>query len=170
MMERVRTAEEMAEAVRHHVNDASVIIMAAAVADFRPAEVQTQKIKKQNGIPEVRLEPTRDILGEIGRLRRPEQIVVGFAAETDRVAENAAAKLHAKHLDLVVANDVTQPGAGFDVDTNIVTLIFPDGRRIPLQKMSKPDVAQRVLNEIIEIRKKRSAELQLGTSTRQMPT
>jgi len=75
IIERVRTAEEMAGAVRQHVSDASVIIMAAAVADFRPAEVQAQKIKKQNGIPEIRLEPTRDILAEIARLRRPEQIV-----------------------------------------------------------------------------------------------
>jgi phosphopantothenoylcysteine decarboxylase/phosphopantothenate--cysteine ligase len=156
VMERVRTAEEMAEAVHQHAAQASVILMAAAVADFRPAEVHAQKIKKQNGIPEVRLEPTRDILAEIARLRRPEQIVVGFAAETELVQENAAAKLHAKRLDLVVANDVTQPGAGFDVDTNIVTLFFPDGRQIPLQKMSKLDVAQRVLNEIVELRKVRS--------------
>ncbi len=152
-IERVRTAEEMAEAVHQHAAQASVILMAAAVADFRPAEVHAQKIKKQNGIPEVRLEPTRDILAEIARLRRPEQIVVGFAAETELVQENAAAKLHAKRLDLVVANDVTQPGAGFDVDTNIVTLFFPDGRQIPLQKMSKLDVAQRVLNEVVELRK-----------------
>jgi phosphopantothenoylcysteine decarboxylase/phosphopantothenate--cysteine ligase len=156
VMERVRTAEEMAEAVHQHAAQASVILMAAAVADFRPAEVHAQKIKKQNRIPEVRLEPTRDILAEIARLRRPEQIVVGFAAETELVQENAAAKLHAKRLDLVVANDVTQPGAGFDVDTNIVTLFFPDGRQIPLQKMSKLDVAQRVLNEIVELRKVRS--------------
>lgn len=152
-IERVRTAEEMAEAVHQHAAQASVILMAAAVADFRPAEVHAQKIKKQNGIPEVRLEPTRDILAEIARLRRPEQIVVGFAAETELVQENAAAKLHAKRLDLVVANDVTQPGAGFDMDTNIVTLFFPDGRQIPLQKMSKLDVAQRVLNEVVELRK-----------------
>ncbi|HEV2234859.1 MAG TPA: bifunctional phosphopantothenoylcysteine decarboxylase/phosphopantothenate--cysteine ligase CoaBC [Terriglobia bacterium] len=169
-MVRVRTAEEMAGAVHQPLSDASVMIMAAAVADFRPAEVQAQKIKKQNGIPEIRLEPTRDILAEIAQHKRPEQIVVGFAAETERVAENAAAKLHAKRLDLVVANDVTEPDAGFDVDTNIVTLFFPDGRQTPLQKMSKLDVAQRVLDEIVEIREKLSAGLQLGTSTRQMPT
>lgn len=169
-MVRVRTAEEMAEAVRQHAGRASVLIMAAAVADFRPAEVHAQKIKKQNGIPEVRLEPTRDILAEIAQLHRAEQIVVGFAAETEKVAENAAAKLHAKRLELVVANDVTKPGAGFDVDTNIVTLLFPQGRQVPLPKMSKLDIAQRVLDEIVEIRERRSAELQLGTPTRQMPT
>ncbi|MHB8655221.1 MAG: bifunctional phosphopantothenoylcysteine decarboxylase/phosphopantothenate--cysteine ligase CoaBC [Terriglobia bacterium] len=152
-MVRVRTAEEMARAVHEHAGRASVMIMAAAVADFRPAEVHAQKIKKQNGIPELRLEPTRDILAEIAKLRRAEQIVVGFAAETESVAENAAAKLHAKRLDLVLANNVTEPGAGFDVDTNIVTLFFPDGRQIPLPKLSKLDVAQRVLDEVVEIRK-----------------
>ncbi len=156
MMERVRTAEEMAEAVQRHVSRASVVMMAAAVADFRPAGVQAQKIKKQNGIPDIRLEPTRDILAEIASLRRPDQVVVGFAAETDRVTENAAAKLRGKRLDLVVANDVTQEGAGFDVDTNIVTLVFPDGRQILLQKMSKLDVAQRILDEVVELRKARS--------------
>jgi len=163
-MVRVRTAEEMAGAVLQHAGRASVMIMAAAVADFRPTEVQAQKIKKQNGIPEVRLEPTRDILAEIAQLRRTEQIVVGFAAETEMVPENAAAKLHAKRLDLVVANDVTEPGAGFDVDTNIVTLFFPDGRQIPMPKLSKLDVAQRVLDEVVEIRK--TARLSAQASSR----
>lgn len=151
-MERVRTAEEMAAAVARHAQEASIVIMAAAVADFRPAEIRPQKIKKQNGLAEVKLEPTRDILAEISKARRPDQFLVGFAAETERVDEYAQAKLRSKGLDLVVANDVTQDGAGFEIDTNIVTLFFPDGRKKHLPKMSKWDVAQRVLDEIVELK------------------
>jgi len=153
-IERVRTAEEMADAVGRLVDESSVVLMAAAVADFRPEVVQGTKIKKRDGAPVVKLSPTRDILGEIVGRRRNGQLVVGFAAETDDVLENAAAKARAKRLDLVVVNDVTKPGAGFDVDTNIVTLLFPDGRRKPLEKMSKLDVANRVLDEVAELRKK----------------
>ena len=152
IVERVRTAEEMAEKVQSHLGETSVVIMAAAVADFRPAEVRPGKIKKQQGPPILRLEPTRDILSEIAGRRRPDQVVIGFAAETDHVVENAAAKLQAKHLDLVVANDVTQEGAGFECDTNIVTILFADGRRKPLERMSKLDVAHRVLDEVVRLR------------------
>jgi phosphopantothenoylcysteine decarboxylase / phosphopantothenate---cysteine ligase len=151
-IERVRSAEEMATAVQRHVDEASVILMAAAVADFRPAEVQPRKIKRRDGIPSLKLEPTRDILAEVASHRRPDQLLVGFAAETDRVLENAAAKLRAKSLDLVVANDVTQEGAGFDVDTNIVTLLLPDGSRKPLEKMSKLEVAHHILDAVVEQR------------------
>jgi phosphopantothenoylcysteine decarboxylase/phosphopantothenate--cysteine ligase len=152
-VERVRTAEEMAEKVQTHLGETSVVLMAAAVADFRPAEARPGKIKKQQGPPVLRLEPTRDILSEIAGRRRSDQIVVGFAAETDHVVENAAAKLQTKHLDLVVANDVTQEGAGFESDTNIVTILFADGRRKPLEMMSKLDVAHRVLDEVVGLRK-----------------
>ena len=117
--------------------------------------MQSQKIKKQNGLSALRLERTRDILAELAARRRPDQFVVGFAAETDHLLENAASKLHAKRLDLVVANDVAQEGAGFEVDTNIVTLIFPDGRQKPLEKMSKLDVANCILDEIAAVRKNR---------------
>jgi phosphopantothenoylcysteine decarboxylase/phosphopantothenate--cysteine ligase len=153
MVERVRTAEEMAVAVGRLAKEANIIVMAAAVADFRPAEFHSQKIKKQNGAPEIKLEPTRDILAEIAKSRRPDQVIVGFAAETEHVIENAEAKLRSKRLDLMVANDVSEDGAGFEVDTNIVTLIFPDGRIEKLQKMSKLDVARRVLDEVVEIKK-----------------
>jgi phosphopantothenoylcysteine decarboxylase/phosphopantothenate--cysteine ligase len=152
-VERVRTAEEMAQAVLRYLEPATVVLMAAAVADFRPAEVHPGKIRKENGFPVVKLEPTRDVLREVARQRRPEQLIVGFAAETERLLENAATKLHEKRLDLLVANDVTQEGAGFDVDTNIVTLVFPDGRQKPLAKMSKFDVANRILDEIVELRR-----------------
>ena len=85
--------------------------------------------------------------------RRPGQVVVGFAAETENLLANAAAKLREKRLDFIVANDLSQPGAGFDVDTNIVTLVFPDGHTKPLEKMSKLEVAQRILDEVVAIRK-----------------
>ncbi|MDR3678072.1 MAG: bifunctional phosphopantothenoylcysteine decarboxylase/phosphopantothenate--cysteine ligase CoaBC [Acidobacteriota bacterium] len=152
--ERVRTANEMAEAVLRHAGKATVVVMAAAVADFRPGTVHEGKIKKQQGTPVVTLEPTTDILAEISRHRRDGQIIVGFSAETAQLIENATAKLHAKNLDLLVANDVSQNGAGFDVGTNIVTLLFPDGRNIALEKMSKFEVANRVLDQVVEIRRK----------------
>jgi phosphopantothenoylcysteine decarboxylase / phosphopantothenate---cysteine ligase len=152
VVERVRTAEEMAKRVQSHLGETSVVLMAAAVADFRPTEVHPGKIKKQQGTLTLRLEPTRDILSEIAGCRLPGQIVVGFAAETEHVVENAAAKLETKRLDLVVVNDVTQEGAGFDVDTNIVTMLFPDGRRKSLERMSKLDVAHRVLDEVVALR------------------
>jgi phosphopantothenoylcysteine decarboxylase/phosphopantothenate--cysteine ligase len=145
----------MAKAVLSRLDEASIVLMAAAVADFLPAQFRAEKIKKQKGPTGLRLKPTRDILGEIARRRRAGQLVVGFAAETERVLENAAQKLKAKRLDLMVANDVTQEGAGFDVDTNVVTLLFPDGRAKPLEKMPKLDVANRILDEVVELRKSR---------------
>jgi phosphopantothenoylcysteine decarboxylase/phosphopantothenate--cysteine ligase len=152
VVEQVRTTEEMASAVFRHLGQASVVVMTAAVADFRPAEAQAWKIKKE-AVSEIKIERTRDILAEIASQRHPGQLVVGFAAETDHAIENAAAKLHAKRLDLIVANDVTQNGAGFDVDTNVVTLLFPDGRQDPLEMMSKLEVAHRILDEVVELRR-----------------
>jgi phosphopantothenoylcysteine decarboxylase/phosphopantothenate--cysteine ligase len=151
-VERVRTAEQMAQAVLGHFEQATLTLMAAAVADFRPVDVHSQKRKKQDGIPALNLEPTPDILALLAPRRRPGQVVVGFAAETDNVLANAAAKLREKRLDFIVANDLSQSGAGFDVDTNIVTLVFPDGRTKPLEKMSKLEVAQRILDEVVALR------------------
>jgi phosphopantothenoylcysteine decarboxylase/phosphopantothenate--cysteine ligase len=152
-VERVRTAEEMAQAVLRHFEQATVTLMAAAVADFRPAEVHPRKIKKQDGISILKLEPTPDILAMIAPRRRPGQVVVGFAAETEDLLVNATAKLRDKGLDFIVANDVSQPSAGFDADTNIVTLVFPDGHSKPLEKMTKLQVAHRILDEIVALRK-----------------
>jgi len=129
------------------------VLMAAAVADFRPAAALPGKIKKQEAPLSLKLVPTTDILEEIARRRRPDQVIVGFAAEAESLIEHASGKLQAKQLDLIVANDVSQDGAGFDVDTNIVTLIFPEGRQKALDKMSKLDVAHRVLDEVVELRK-----------------
>ena len=153
-VEFVRTTQDMAGAVFRGLDQATVVLMAAAVVDFAPTEVQTQKIKKQAGLLTLTLKPTQDILAEVARRRQPHQIIVGFAAETGQVLENAAAKLREKRLDLVAANDVTQPGAGFDSDTNIVTLVFPDGRTKALEKMGKLDVANVILDAVVELRSK----------------
>jgi len=152
IVERVRTADEMAQAVFQQLDKAGIVLMAAAVADFTPAVTEKGKIKKQDGVPSFELAPTRDILAEIARRRGPEQLVVGFAAEAEHLIENAASKLRSKRLDMVVANDVMEEGAGFDTDTNIVTILFPDGRQTKVEKMNKLDVAQRVLDAVVELR------------------
>ncbi len=156
LFERVRTAEDMANAVARGLSEATVVLMAAAVADFRPAEIRPRKIKRHDGVPQIRLEPTRDILAEIGSHRNVDQIVIGFAAETDHVREHATAKLRSKRLDMIVANDVTQEGAGFETDTNIVTLFFADGSQKPLEKMSKLEVAHHILDAVVELRATRA--------------
>jgi phosphopantothenoylcysteine decarboxylase/phosphopantothenate--cysteine ligase len=162
VVERVRTALEMMEAVNKHFHEVTIFLMAAAVADFRPMRIAPAKLKRNSGALALRLEPTADILGEVARRRKPRQLLVGFAAETENVVSNASAKLRAKQLDLMVANDVTQPGAGFEVDTNIVTLLFADGRQIPLQKMGKLDVAHRILDAVAQLRSKLGAEKTLA--------
>jgi phosphopantothenoylcysteine decarboxylase/phosphopantothenate--cysteine ligase len=147
----VRSAKEMHHAVVDRAAVASIAILAAAVADYRPAEQQSEKIKKANVPLTISLEPTPDILAEVAR-NKGQKIVVGFAAETDHVAENARKKLAAKNADLIVANDVTAEGAGFDQDTNVVTLFSRDGRDLALPKMSKSEVAQRILDEVVRLR------------------
>jgi len=147
----VRSAAEMHRAVMDRIAGASVAILAAAVADYRPVEQQAEKIKKGTGPLTISLEQTPDILAEVAKSKNG-KIVVGFAAETEHVAENARKKLLAKNADLIVANDVTAEGAGFDHDTNIVTLLSRDGRDLALPKMSKSEVAQRILDEILRLR------------------
>ncbi len=147
----VRTARDMHHAVVDRIAGASIAIFAAAVADYRPLEPQAEKIKKSDAALTISLEPTSDILAEVAR-NKGQKIVVGFAAETDHVAENARKKLSAKNADLIVANDVTAEGAGFDRDTNIVTLFSCDGRDLALPKMSKNEVAQRILDEVVRLR------------------
>ena len=142
----VDTAAEMAEAVVRLSEEADLVLMAAAVADFRPVEVADRKIKKEGGIPEIRLEPTEDILATLGRRRRPEQVLVGFAAETDDLRQNAAAKLRAKGVDLIVANDVTAPGAGFEHETNAVMVLDADGGAVEVPLADKREVARAVVD------------------------
>jgi len=142
----VDTAAEMAEAVVRLSEEADLVLMAAAVADFRPVEVADRKIKKEGGIPEIRLEPTEDILTTLGRRRRPGQVLVGFAAETDDLRQNAAAKLRAKGVDLIVANDVTAPGAGFEHETNAVMVLDADGGAVEVPLADKREVARAVVD------------------------
>jgi len=147
----VRTAEEMLVAARKHFPSCSLAVFAAAVADYRPAEPASSKIKRSKEALTIRLEPNTDILATLAK-EKGERIIVGFAAETDRVAENARKKLAQKNADLIVANDVTAEGAGFDLDTNIVTLFSRDGRDLPLPRMSKAEVAERILDEAVRLR------------------
>jgi len=128
-----------------------VVVMAAAVADFRPKAVAGTKLRKADGTPELLLEPTTDILAELGRRRRDGQVLVGFAAETDGVAERAAAKLAAKGVDLMVANDVAAPGVGFDHDTNAVTVLGADGTTTEVGLTSKRAVADAVLDRVVDL-------------------
>jgi phosphopantothenoylcysteine decarboxylase/phosphopantothenate--cysteine ligase len=148
----VRSTEEMHHAVRERAANANIVIMAAAVSDYRPAGQHDQKLKRGEGSFTLELEPTPDILADLGREKRG-QVLVGFAAETNSVAENARGKLARKGADMIVANDVTQEGAGFDGDTNIVTMFLRDGREIPLPKMTKFEVANQILDRVLEIRK-----------------
>ncbi|HXJ11886.1 MAG TPA: bifunctional phosphopantothenoylcysteine decarboxylase/phosphopantothenate--cysteine ligase CoaBC [Candidatus Limnocylindrales bacterium] len=147
----VRTAEEMLRAAQSRFAPVSIAIFAAAVADYRPAEPATTKIKRKNEALTIRLEPNPDILATMAK-EKGERLVVGFAAETEHVAENARKKLTAKNADLIVANDVTAEGAGFDVDTNIVTIFSRDARDLPLPRMTKTEVAQRILDEVLRLR------------------
>lgn len=146
----VRTTAEMRRAVLDRLGEATIVLKAAAVADYRPAAPAKEKIRRK-GAMTLELQPTEDILAEVAAAKGS-RVVVGFAAETGPVAESARAKLAAKKLDLVVANDVGQDGAGFEADTNIVTLFTRDGREVPLPKMSKLDVAHRVLDEVLRLR------------------
>jgi len=147
----VRSAEEMHRAVKEGIVSASIAILAAAVADYRPVEPRAEKIKKTGAPLVLSLEPTIDILAEVAK-NKGEKIIVGFAAETHQVAENARKKLSAKNADLIVANDVTAEGSGFDHDTNVVTLFSRDGRDLALSKMTKREAAGRILDEVLRLR------------------
>jgi len=147
----VESAQDMHRVVLEKVAGCSIAIFAAAVADYRPAEPSGQKIKRNNESTTIALEPTPDILASVAR-NKGQRFIVGFAAETDHVAENARQKLTAKNADLMVANDVTAEGSGFDHDTNVVTLFARDGRDLALPRMSKSEGAQRILDEIVRLR------------------
>jgi len=148
----VTSAEEMESAVLNACQDADILLMAAAVADFRPVQVASHKIKKSSRLSALKLEPTSDILSAVAeqriRLNHP-GIVVGFAAETQDLIANAEQKRKIKHLDLIVANDVSTPGSGFGADNNQVTFIQSDGQIVPLPMLPKEEVADRVIDEVI---------------------
>lgn len=143
----VMTALEMHEAVMSHFPIVDAVVKAAAVADYRPAVQAEQKIKKDGTSRTIELVPNPDILAELGR-QKTSQVLVGFAAETENLMTYAQDKMRRKNVDLLVANDVTQPGAGFGSPTNIVSFLFPDGRRIDFPQMNKLEIARHLVREI----------------------
>jgi phosphopantothenoylcysteine decarboxylase / phosphopantothenate---cysteine ligase len=152
----VESAQEMREAVTDHFPETDVVIKAAAVADYRPTVRAESKVKKNAAGLAVELEKNPDILAEIGA-RKEGRIIVGFAAETDDLVTNAIDKLTRKNLDMIVANDVSQPGAGFNVDTNIVKMLFRDGHMEELPLMGKDAVAGVILDRVERLRKQSKA-------------
>jgi len=143
----VESVQEMFDAVMQHLPQSDIVIKAAAVSDYRPRTVHTHKMKKKDGELTLELEKAPDILQTIGQ-RKTAQFVVGFAAETQDVLEHAKGKLERKNLDMVVANDVLQEGAGMGSDTNIVTLLTRDGEKLALEKLSKRQVADKILDAV----------------------
>ncbi len=144
----VETAAEMHEAMVNASVGADVVIMAAAVADFRPKRSSDSKVKRELGTPEIVLEPTADILVDLVSRRVPGQLVVGFAAETENVLENARSKIARKGCDLLVVNDVSEPSVGFDHDTNAVTILEADGTETSVGLSSKRAVADAIFDRV----------------------
>jgi phosphopantothenoylcysteine decarboxylase/phosphopantothenate--cysteine ligase len=151
----VSTAVEMRDAVMAHLERTTVVIKAAAVADYRPAEVAPQKIKKKEGPLTIKLVRNPDIISEIGK-QKGNRILVGFAMESENLIENAKGKLLAKNMDMIIANDLTQEGAGFQTDTNIIKILDRDGGMEELPIMDKAEVANHILDRIRDLRASRS--------------
>jgi phosphopantothenoylcysteine decarboxylase/phosphopantothenate--cysteine ligase len=149
----VETASQMYEAVLENYSGVDVVVKAAAVADYRPKEVFGQKIKKQDGTLSLELVRNKDILAELGQ-RKNKQILVGFAAETSDLEKHSLLKVEGKNLDFLVANDVSQTGAGFGTDTNIVMFVYPGGNIKQMPLMDKKDLAHRILDEVLAVRQK----------------
>lgn len=144
----IESAADMAAAVKSRAPEMDIVIMAAAVADYRPAQVHQGKMKKQPGNLMLELERTEDILASLGQVKPSGQILVGFAAETDDLLANAEGKLQRKNLDWIVANDVSRSDRGFGTSTNAVTMICRDGRRIDLPLAEKKDIACTILRTV----------------------
>ncbi len=148
---KVETAKQMLDAVLKEFPESDALIMAAAVADFRPKDVAENKIKKEGGIPQIELEATEDILKAVAGLRselKRKQVVAGFAAESQSLLENASNKLQSKKLDLIAANDISAEDAGFSFETNRITLLFADGHRESLSLMSKIEAAEIIVERV----------------------
>ncbi|MDP8923772.1 MAG: bifunctional phosphopantothenoylcysteine decarboxylase/phosphopantothenate--cysteine ligase CoaBC [Chloroflexota bacterium] len=159
---RVTSAADMHAAVVNAIRDADLLIMAAAVADYRPARIADQKIKKSDAELVLRLEPTVDILAATAEQASERLVRVGFAAESEDLVANARAKLDRKRLDLIVGNDVTAPGSGFGSDTNAVVMLDRFGGRRDLPALPKPVVAHELLNEVLRIRRARDQAAPVG--------
>lgn len=147
----VESAEEMYRAVMCHAASSDVIVKSAAVADYTPAHKSDSKIKKKDGEMKIELERTKDILMALGEIKKENQILIGFAAETDNVVEYAKDKLRRKNLDMIVANDVKKSGAGFGTDTNIVTIVDKEANTQEIPMLSKNEVAKIVFDRISEL-------------------
>lgn len=143
----VVSAQDMFEAVECRFDETDILIMAAAVADYRPKEFVDRKIKKKEGDNVLELARTTDILGTLGARKRADQFICGFSMETENLVENSRAKLEKKHLDMIVANNLRTQGAGFGTETNVVTMIRPD-KMTELPLLSKLDVAHHILDEV----------------------
>jgi phosphopantothenoylcysteine decarboxylase/phosphopantothenate--cysteine ligase len=148
-VEHVTSAEEMRAAVMAHLDTADAVVMAAAVADFRPKQAAPGKIKKDEGTPDLILEPTPDILRELGMTRRHGSILVGFAAETADVEAAGRAKLVAKGVDLLVANEVGRPGTGFGSETNHAAILDTTGDDVPLRAWTKAELARAIVDRVV---------------------
>ena len=149
---RVESAAEMCDAVLKEIASADALVMSAAVADFKPARFSREKIKKEKGLEAIPLEPTKDILSEVAKIKKKSKYnlkVVGFAAESQDLKSNAIKKMHAKAMDMIVANDITEPQAGFNGDTNKVLLLFSDGSSEQLPLMQKSEVAEKILQYLV---------------------
>jgi phosphopantothenoylcysteine decarboxylase/phosphopantothenate--cysteine ligase len=151
----VETAQQMHDAVTAEAESADVVIMAAAVADFRPVLSVEGKIKKHQGVPTITLEPTPDILAQLGSCKPAHQVLVGFAAETENLVDNARGKLERKNLDLIVANDVSAPGVGFAHDTNAVTILSASGEMKSVALANKRTIATAVLDSVVKVQSAR---------------
>jgi phosphopantothenoylcysteine decarboxylase / phosphopantothenate---cysteine ligase len=147
----VRTALEMRQAVMDHLQQATMVIKAAAVADYHRVNPPQQKVKKTAARLSLELDPTPDILAEVGR-KKGDRLLVGFAAETENLIEEARRKLQSKNCDMVVANLVSQPGIGFESDENAVTLVLRTGENIPVERASKSIIAHRIFDEAMKVR------------------
>jgi len=147
----VRTAVEMRQAVMDHLEQATVVVKAAAVADYHRANPPQQKVKKTAARLSLELDPTPDILAEVGR-KKGDRLLVGFAAETENLIEEAHRKLQSKNCDMVVGNLVSQPGIGFESDENAVTLVLRTGETIPVERASKSIIAHRIFDEAMKLR------------------
>ena len=145
----VESAAEMAEAMKKAAADADIIVMAAAVADYRPKQYSTSKVKKSDGDMCIELERTEDILLSLGKNKKPGQILVGFAAETDDLLQNAQGKLERKNLDYIAANIVGVPGRGFGADNNAITMLSRDGSRTEFALQSKEALAESLLKFVL---------------------
>ena len=162
---KITTAEQMREAVLERMADATMIVKAAAVADYKPVIVAEQKLKRSGPLT-LELAPTEDILAEVVRCRRPGQLIIGFAAETQNMMENGRAKLLKKGADAIVVNDVAGEGVGIDADTNAATFLTKS-TAVELPEMPKRQLADRILDEVLMLRRPRSVMVELDNSDRQ---